>query len=93
MIIKTLGILNNSNIQSFDKRSLQAVRAIDSTIVTALLIENMDGIEKNLEELGYIPEIYSPYYMMVTENLVKKVHEKGMKLIPWTINDTSVMNA
>lgn len=89
--LKELGIDQNSNIQSFDKRSLQAVKAIDNTFMTALLIENMDGIDANLEELGYMPEIYSPYYMMVTENVVKSVHEKGMKLIPWTINDTAVM--
>lgn len=89
--LKRLGILENTNIQSFDKRSLQAVRAIDTAIVTALLIENMDGVEANVEALGYTPEIYSPYYMVVTESVVKTIHDKGMKVIPWTVNDTTVM--
>ena len=89
--INELGIKEKTNIQSFDKRSLQAVRAIDPTVVTALLIENMDGVESNVNELGYTPEIYSPYYMVVTDSVVKKVHDMGMQLIPWTVNDTAVM--
>jgi glycerophosphoryl diester phosphodiesterase len=89
--VNQLGIHDRTCIQSFDKRALQAVHAQDSTIVTALLIENAEGVEANLAELGYTPEIYSPYYMIVTDNLVKKVHEKGMKIIPWTVNETTSM--
>lgn len=88
-----LQIKDRTCIQSFDKRALQAVQHIDSTIVTALLIENTRGVTANLEELGYIPEIYSPYYRLLTANVVDVIHEKGMKVIPWTVNDTNTMNA
>lgn len=89
--IASLGIKERTCIQSFDKQSLQIVHRMDSTIVTALLIENMNGVAKNLEELGYVPQVYSPHYMMVTANVVNRVHEEGMRIIPWTVNDLALM--
>jgi glycerophosphoryl diester phosphodiesterase len=41
--------------------------------------------------LGFKPTIYSPAYQLVTQQLVKKCHSKGMQIIPWTVNDTSTM--
>ncbi len=89
--IKSLNIQQRTCIQSFDVRALQAVRQIDSTIVTALLVENTDGLETNLEKLGFIPNIYSPYYQLISANMVKMTRERGMRIIPWTVNDTITM--
>ncbi len=89
--IQSLGIKARTCIQSFDVRALQAVRQIDSTMVVALLVENTDGLDKNLETLGFVPDIYSPYYMLVSANLVKKAHAQNMLVVPWTVNDTATM--
>ncbi len=84
--LKKLGILERSIVQSFDVRTLQAMREIDTTLTLALLVENKEGLEQNLARLGFVPEIYSPYYKLVTEDLVKSCHAKQMKIIPWTVN-------
>lgn len=91
--IKALGIAPRTCIQSFDKRILQEVHLEDPEMTTALLIENIRGVQRNVAELGYVPSIYSPYYLMVTQKVVDSVHEKGMKIIPWTVNDTASMRA
>jgi len=91
--LRRLEIAERSCVQSFDVRPLQRLHRMDSSITTALLIDNPNGVAVNLEALGYTPEIYSPYYKMVTANVVKTVHEKGMKIIPWTVNDTTAMKA
>ncbi|MCB0597953.1 MAG: glycerophosphodiester phosphodiesterase [Lewinellaceae bacterium] len=91
--IARLGIKDWSCIQSFDVRPLQQLHRMDPQIFTALLIENAHGVDANLNELGYTPGAYSPYYKLVTANVVKTVHEKGMALIPWTVNDTTAMKA
>jgi glycerophosphoryl diester phosphodiesterase len=91
--INRLGIQNRSCIQSFDVRPLQLLQAMDSTVTMALLIENPWGVEANLKKLGFTPDIYSPYYKMLTANTVKEVHDRGSKVIPWTVNDTSTMKA
>ncbi len=93
--ITRLGIRERCCVQSFDVRPLQALHKMDPGVVTALLVEvmNLNGIAGNLEELGYTPEVYSPYYKLVTAGVVKTAHEKGMKVIPWTVNDTTSMKA
>lgn len=57
----------------------------------AALVSNLKGIEANLEDLGFIPAIYSPYYKLLSADKVKLLHEKGMQVIPWTVNDVQAM--
>jgi glycerophosphoryl diester phosphodiesterase len=84
-------ILDRCNLQSFDVRILQEIKKLNPSIRLALLLENHDSLETNLGYLGFIPEIYSPEFILVTEDLVGKVHDKGMQLIPWTVNEVSDM--
>ena len=91
--ITDLGIKNRTCVQSFDVRPLQELHQMDSTIITALLIDNPRNVQSNIEELGYAPTVYSPHYKTITANTVREVHAKGMKIIPWTVNDTLSMKA
>ena len=76
-------------IQSFDFRTLRYLHQKYPLIKTAALIEDFDkrGIEEQVKALGFTPTIYSPEYKLVTEELVKKCHERNIKVIPWTVND------
>jgi glycerophosphoryl diester phosphodiesterase len=91
--IKKLGIYEKTNIQSFDVRILQKVKAMDSKIKLALLVENQKGLTWNLRKLGFVPDIYSCYFKLLTKKTVQKCHKKGMKVIPWTVNTTEDMKA
>ncbi|NRA48508.1 MAG: glycerophosphodiester phosphodiesterase [Phaeodactylibacter sp.] len=91
--LEDLGIKEKSCIQSFDVRPLQALHKLDPTVTTALLIDNPNGIKINVDALGFVPDIYSPYYRMVTGNVVDTAHNMGMEIIPWTVNDTTAMKA
>ncbi len=85
------GVKEHCNVQSFDPRPLQLLRKLDPSIPLALLVENMDGIDKNLERLGFKPEIYSCHYRLLRKKEVKKLHEQGIKVIPWTVNSVKPM--
>lgn len=91
--IRRLGIAERTCVQSFDVRALQAVRQLDSTLVTAYLVEALRPMETNLTELGYTPPIYSPYHKLVTAKMVENAHSRGMRIIPWTVNETAEMQA
>jgi len=78
-------------VQSFDVRALQAVRRLDPAIRLALLIEHEGPFEDNLDSLGFVPNVYSPNYNLVTSWLVEQCREKGMQVIPWTLNETETM--
>ena len=86
--ITNAGIASRTVIQSFDIRTLQVVYKKYPQIKTSLLIEPTDkrSVEEQLKELGYIPFIYSPHYSLVTPDRVKVCHDKGLKVIPWTLN-------
>lgn len=89
--ISSSGIKERTTIQAFDVRALQTMKQIDSSIPVALLIYETQGFEKDLESLGFTPEIYSPYYKLVDEALVLSCKQNGIKLIPWTVNEEEDM--
>jgi glycerophosphoryl diester phosphodiesterase len=82
-------IQNRVIVQSFDSRSLQYLHQKYPSIKTALLVEAFDkkSFEKQIEDLGFKPTIYSPAQELVDLNLVQECRSKKIKLIPWTVND------
>ena len=89
--VKALGIFDRTNLQSFDFRVVREVKKQAPDMVQALLIENAKSVESNIDSLGFTPEIYSPYYKVLTDAVVKDIHQRGMKVIPWTVNDKASM--
>lgn len=76
-------------IQSFDTRTLQYLHRVNTSIKTAYLFEGVSitSFEKRIIDVGFTPTIYSPSYQLVNKKLVNSCHEKGIKIIPWTVND------
>ncbi|WP_299700019.1 glycerophosphodiester phosphodiesterase family protein [uncultured Pontibacter sp.] len=90
-VIEEKGIAEWVIIQSFDVRTLQVLRQKYPHVKTSLLVENLRGLDHNLSKLGFIPEVYSPYYKLVTPKLLQRCHELGMKVVPWTVNELEEM--
>lgn len=90
-VIEEKGIADWVIVQSFDVRTLQVLREKRPHMMTSLLVENMRGLEYNLKKLGFTPDIYSPFHKLVTPQLLERCHERGMKVIPWTVNDLEEM--
>ena len=78
---------NNVIIQSFDVRPLQELRKLPVKLPLALLVMNKDGIEKNLANLGFQPDAYSPHFSLVDAATVAYCRERKMKIVPWTVNE------
>lgn len=80
-------------IQSFDMRTLQYLHQKYPSIKTAYLFEppSAKSLTERLNELGFIPTIYSPEYITVTADVIKECKEKNMQIIPWTVNDLAAI--
>lgn len=83
-------------IQSFDFAVLKHWKAqIDAgkyrKVRLAALVENLRSPEKQLEELGFLPDIYSPYFRLLSPEKISRLHEMGIKVIPWTVNKADDM--
>lgn len=90
-------------IQSFDFRVLQYIHEKYPQIRLAALVENEKSAEENLKELGFVPSIYSPYFELLNNEVVKGLKSKTvsstekkprkMRVIPWTVNEEKDMLA
>ena len=74
-------------IQSFDVRPLKELKKFPVKLPISFLVSNKDGIEKNIENLGFQPEIYSPNFLLVDAPTVNYCRAKGIKIVPWTVNE------
>lgn len=95
-IIKKQLLPDRVTIQSFDFAMLkQWKKQVDSgtypKVRLAALVENLRSPEKNLEELGFKPDIFSPYYRLLTQDKIARLHEQGIRVIPWTVNQRDDM--
>ncbi len=87
---------NRIIIQSFDFAVLkhwrqQADAGNYPSVRLAALVENLRGAKKNLAELGFKPDVYSPSYRLLRHKTIEQLHEKGIQVIPWTVNQRKDM--
>ena len=76
-------------IQSFDIRTLKYLHENYPEIRTSLLFEppSDKSLQEQLNELGFVPTVYSPDYTIVATELVDQCEKLHMQLLPWTVNN------
>ncbi|SDB47880.1 glycerophosphoryl diester phosphodiesterase [Flavobacteriaceae bacterium MAR_2010_188] len=82
---------NRFNLQSFDLRALEEIHRKYPDIPLALLVEGDQDINALLQKLTFEPEIISPAYPLLDQETVNELHQKGYKVIPWTVNEETEM--
>lgn len=94
-VVKLKGITARAIIQSFDPRPLQYIHKRWPAQQTSLLVEESDtrNVEQQIAGLGFTPSIYSPEYTKVNKDMVIDCHRRGMKIIPWTVNDSASVHS
>lgn len=81
---------NRVILQSFDFNMLKfwhkqiEVKQYKNIALSAL--DEKTNPEKAFEELGFLPNFYSPYYKTLTKEQVQFCHDKNVKVVPWTVN-------
>ncbi len=95
VILKNISF-DKVTLQSFDFGvlkywHLQTKNLKYQKIKLAALVANMKGIEANLQDLGFDPDIYSPYFKLLDNEKVAFLHSKNISVIPWTVNEIADM--
>lgn len=74
-------------VQSFDFRTLKAVKQLAPEIRLSALFEQlgMRDVVKATVETG--ATICSPHYTLVNAALVERAHAAGLQVVPWTANE------
>lgn len=86
-IIASKAIEERTIIQSFDIRALEYTNKQYPFLQLALLVDENESITQKLSELTFEPEIVSPYFKLLDQEIVTILQSRGFKIIPWTIND------
>jgi glycerophosphoryl diester phosphodiesterase len=88
--VKQRNLTGRVIIQSFDHRSLWAIRSVNREIrLAALIWHGMSDEPADLAAKG--ANIWSPVYRMATPALLAQAHKAGMTVIPWTVNEPEEM--
>ena len=89
--VKESGLFNNVNLQSFDLVILEEIKKQSPNMPVALLVDEDETIATKLEKLSYKPEIISPYFRLLTSEMVNEYHSQDYLIIPWTVNEEQDM--
>ncbi len=85
------GLAERCVLQSFDFRVLREIREQAPEISISMLLTHKFELTKTIEKLGFIPDIIGPRFQLLNKNLVHQCHEKGLRVVPWTINEVEDM--
>lgn len=91
-VVRRHGFSERTIVQSFDYRTLLAVKAADPRIRTSMLtsdnLMDMVGVAR-----GAKADILSPYYPWITRETVDALHRAGVRVAPWTVNEPEAWEA
>jgi glycerophosphoryl diester phosphodiesterase len=86
-VIMLNGVEKRTTIQSFDNRVLIYMHEYFPDIKLSLLVDEDESLEEKWVDLGFTPDVISPHYSLLFEDMVKQIHKAGARVIPWTVND------
>jgi len=84
-LVREKGLENNVVIISFLENALRRIRELDKNVETGLIYVRHENPVKTALELG--ANYVMPHYRFVHSALIKRVHENGLKVIVWTVNN------
>ena len=86
-IIEDNGLEENTILQCFDAELLRIARQMNFSCELSYLIYNKKGIERNIKELGFEPDYYSPYFKRLKISGLNYAQNHGIKVAVWTVNE------
>jgi glycerophosphoryl diester phosphodiesterase len=86
-LINAAGVRARTRVRSFDHRSLQCVRELDSNLETAVLVAENTPVAPAEMTRAAGASIYCPHFTFIDGSLVEQLHDAGFRVLPWTVNE------
>lgn len=90
-VVTRKGISDRTIIQSFDIRILQELKKRNAPVAISLLVANVRSPAGNIRKLGFTPDLYCPYFKLIGKKQIVLLHDRKVRVIPWTVNDAEDM--
>ena len=90
VVLRTIdeaGVTERARVRSFDHRCVMYVKRLDPRVQTAVLIAHTAPADpaRLLADAG--ADVYCPDVRFVDADLVRRVHDAGKAVLPWTANE------
>ena len=92
-VFRSSGAMDRISLQSFDDRVLRLAKEHAPGLALVQLVEDNPDAFAAIDSLGFQPDVYSPYFKLLSAQTVAQLHDRGIRVIPWTVNDTADMRA
>lgn len=90
-VLRDKGVEDRAFIQSFDIGIMEECHRSAPDFTLVYLVEDTDDFKLALSRLSFEPAYYSPDYKLITPELMAYAKERGMKVVPWTVNEEGDM--
>lgn len=84
--IRQAGLRERARVRSFDHRSVRAIKQLEPALRTGILTYATVPVAIDSLLTSAQAELYCPDYLFVDAEVVRQVHEGGMRILPYTIN-------
>jgi glycerophosphoryl diester phosphodiesterase len=84
--VRSAGVVQRASVRSFDHRSVQAVRALEPALTTAVLMADNAPASPVSVVHAAGATVYCPEYRFLDESMFRALRAGGIVVIPWTVN-------
>ncbi len=85
--LRQADLLERARVRSFDHRSVLAVKQLEPTLQTGILIDGTAPANIGMLLDAARAEVYCPDYRFVDADVVRQVHAAGKRIVPYTVNE------
>jgi glycerophosphoryl diester phosphodiesterase len=88
--VQSAGVVERTVVRSFDHRSVRAIRRLQPEMRTAILVARFAPAAPADLARQAGATTYCPQWEFVDKAQVRQLHDAGMRVVPWTVNDPAV---
>ena len=86
-VVRQAGLLEQVVVRSFDHRCVLALRRLEPALRTAVLVANTAPVQPAELAAAAGAQIYCPDVNFLDESQVRLLHQAGLQVLPWTVNE------
>jgi glycerophosphoryl diester phosphodiesterase len=84
--VRQASVLQRTRLRSFDHRCVRALRQLEPTLTTAVLIAGTAPIDPAALVRQAEAQVYCPDVESLDEMQVRQLQAQGIRVLPWTVN-------
>jgi glycerophosphoryl diester phosphodiesterase len=86
-VVREANMIDRICVRSFDHRSIRVLGELEPSISRAILIAGTAPVSPSVPARQANAQTYCPDFEFLDMSQVKQLHQEGLRVVPWTVND------